>query len=40
MKHLGNDTSCTSQETSGNKELTLVTCNNLNGNRLIVEARK
>lgn len=35
-----NDTSCTSQDTKGNKEITLVTCNNFNGNRLIVKARE
>ena len=33
------DTSCTSQNTKGNKEITLVTCNNFNGNRLIVKAK-
>lgn len=33
------DTSCTSQDTNGFKEITLVTCNNINGNRLIVKAR-
>ena len=32
------DTSCTLQDTFGKKELTLVTCNNLNGNRIIVKA--
>lgn len=32
------DTSCTSQDTFGKKELTLVTCNNVNGNRVIVKA--
>ncbi len=35
-----NDTSCTSQDTNGKKEITLVTCNNLNGNRLIVKAKE
>ncbi len=35
-----NDTSCTSQNTYGKKEITLVTCNNLNGNRLIVKAKQ
>ena len=35
-----NDTSCTSQNTSGNREITLVTCNNFNNNRLIVKARE
>ena len=34
------DTSCTLQNTNGTKEITLVTCNNLNGNRLIVKARE
>ncbi len=33
-----NDTLCTSQDTAGEKEITLVTCNNLNGNRLIIKA--
>ena len=33
-----NNTSCTSQYTNGNKEITLVTCNNFNGNRLIIKA--
>ena len=33
-----NDVSSTSQNTNGKKEITLVTCNNLNGNRLIVKA--
>ena len=35
-----NDTSCTSQNTYGKKEITLVTCNNLNGNRLVIKARE
>lgn len=35
-----NDTSCTSQNTNGNKEITLVTCNNFNGNRLIIKAKE
>ena len=30
---------CTSQETNGRKEVTLVTCNNLNGNRIIIKAK-
>lgn len=34
------DISCTSQNTFGKKELTLVTCNNINGNRIIVKARE
>ena len=33
------DTSCTSQDTNGKKEITIITCNNLNGNRLIIKAR-
>ena len=33
------DTSCTSQNTNGNAEITLVTCNNANGNRIIVKAK-
>ena len=32
------DTSCTSQNTNGQKEITLVTCNNFTGNRVIVKA--
>ena len=35
-----NDTSCTYQETNKKKEITLVTCNNLNGNRLIIKAKE
>lgn len=35
-----NDTSCTSQDTNEKKEITLVTCNNLNGNRLIIKAKE
>ena len=35
-----NETSCTSQNTNGNKEITLITCNNLNGNRLIIKAKE
>lgn len=35
-----NNTSCTSQETNKKREITLVTCNNLNGNRLIVKAKE
>lgn len=34
------DTSCTSQNTNGTKEITLVTCNNITKNRLIVKAKK
>lgn len=33
------DTSCTSQETNGQKEITLVTCNNFTGNRIIIKAK-
>lgn len=32
------DTSCTNQNTNGRKEITLVTCNNINNTRLIVKA--
>ena len=32
------DTTCTSQNTNGRKEITLITCNNFNGNRLIIKA--
>lgn len=35
-----NNTSSTQQNTSGRKELTLVTCNNFNGNRLIIKAKE
>jgi len=34
------DVSSTSQLTNGNKEITLITCNNLTGNRLIVKAKE
>ena len=37
---LKTDTSCTSQNTDNKRELTLVTCNNFNGNRLIVKAEE
>lgn len=33
------DTSCTSQKTNGQKEITLVTCNNITGNRIIIKAK-
>lgn len=33
------DISCTNQNTNGKKELTLVTCNNLNKTRLILKAK-
>lgn len=32
------DISCTNQNTNGKREITLVTCNNINKNRLIVKA--
>ncbi|MCI9016522.1 MAG: sortase [Clostridia bacterium] len=35
-----NDTSCTSQNTKGNKEITLITCTNYGTQRLIVKARE
>lgn len=35
-----NDTSCTNQNTNNKREITLVTCNNLNGNRLIIKAKE
>ncbi len=34
-----NDTSCTSQNIGNNKEITLVTCNNITGNRIIIKAK-
>ena len=34
------DTSCTSQNTNSKREITLVTCNNFNGNRLIIKAKE
>ena len=34
------DTTCTNQETNGKREVTLVTCNNISGNRIIVKARE
>ncbi|MBQ9298655.1 MAG: sortase [Clostridia bacterium] len=33
------DTSCTIPSAKNSKEITLVTCNNLNGNRLIIKAK-
>lgn len=33
-----NDLSCTNQNTNGMKEVTLITCNNINGNRIVVKA--
>ena len=35
-----NDTSCLSQNTNGYKEVTLITCNSIKGNRLIVKAKE
>ena len=35
-----NDFSCTSQDTFNIKEITLVTCNNINGNRIIIKAKE
>ena len=35
-----NDMSCTSQETNGNKEITLITCNNINKKRLVLKAKE
>ena len=37
---VGNDTSCTNQDTNGKKEITLVTCNNINKNRLVIKAKE
>ena len=34
------DASCTFQETNGEKIVTLVTCNNVNGKRLVVHAKE
>jgi LPXTG-site transpeptidase (sortase) family protein len=35
-----NDISCTNQNTNGKKEITLITCNNFNKNRIIVKAKE
>ncbi len=35
-----NDLSCTSQDTNGFKEITLITCNNVKGNRVCLKARQ
>ena len=35
-----NDMRCTSQETNEKKEITLITCNNINKKRLIVKAQE
>jgi len=32
--------SCTNQNTNGGQEITLMTCNNMNGNRIIVKAKR
>ncbi|MBO4815972.1 MAG: sortase [Clostridia bacterium] len=40
FESLINDTSCTSQNTNGKKEITLVTCNNINKKRIIVKAKE
>lgn len=32
------DLNCTSQDTNGEKQITLLTCNNISGNRLVVKA--
>ena len=37
---LKSDTSCTNQNTNGKKEITLVTCNNINKNRLVIKAKE
>lgn len=34
------DTNCTSQDTNGKKEITLITCNNSNSKRIIVKAKE
>ena len=34
------DTSCTNQDTNGKREITLVTCNNVNKNRLVIKAKE
>ena len=34
------NTNCTSQETHGEKEITLITCNNVKGTRVIVKAKE
>lgn len=35
-----NDTSCTSQDTNNTRMVTLITCNNVNGKRLIIQAKE
>lgn len=40
-KQIGaDDLSCTKQDTNGLKEITLITCNNIKGNRVCVKARE
>lgn len=34
------DTSCTSQDTNGKKEVTLITCNTIRGTRIVVKAKE
>lgn len=34
------DLSCTNQETNGLKEITLITCNNIKGNRVCIKAKE
>ena len=35
-----NDISCTNQNTNNKREVTLVTCNTIKGNRLVVKAKE
>ena len=35
-----NNTDCTSQNTKGKREITLVTCNNINKNRIVIKAKE
>ncbi len=37
---LPTDTSCTSQETNNLRIITLITCNNVNGKRLVIQAKE
>ena len=37
---LYNDLSCTNQDTNNKKEITLITCNNVSGNRLCIKAKE
>lgn len=34
------DVSCTSQQTNNKRIITLITCNNVNGKRLIIQAKE